>query len=216
MSSIDWLNGKPADQTRTAARTTTPATRSLTPTKSGQKSWGLSPQKVEEEPSPRRDELDLKKLHPEGITKQELMHDSPKRWDMLHQFDKTKHQTKEFLRQALQEEMEYDPECTFQPQISEMSELLMRKYARYDFHERNRMWSTRKETRIEKLRDTRVDQENYPFTPSIIKEPPKFKEGVLEKKQGVQSYLDRIHKQKTLKERDEFLRERRRPKSTLR
>ena len=144
------------------------------------------------------------------------MHDSPKRWDMLHQFDKTKHQTKEFLRQALQEEMEYDPECTFQPQISEMSELLMRKYARYDFHERNRMWSTRKETRIEKLRDTRVDQENYPFTPSIIKEPPKFKEGVLEKKQGVQSYLDRIHKQKTLKERDEFLRERRRPKSTLR
>lgn len=174
----------------------------------------MSPQRIEEESSADREELNLKKLHPEGISRKELMNDSPKRWDLLHQFDKTKQQTREFLRQALQEEMDYDPECTFQPQISEMSELLMRKYARYDFQERNSMWMGRKRNRLESLRDNRVDSETYPFTPSIIHEAPKFKTGVVETKQGVKGYLEKIAKKKLMKERDEYMRERRKPKSS--
>lgn len=114
------------------------------------------------------------------------------------------------MRQALQEEIEYDPECTFQPQISEMSELIMRKYARYDFHERNRLWSGRKQNRIEKMRTSRVDQEKFPFTPSIIADPPKFTTGKVEKKQGVKNYLDRINKKKMMEDRDKTMRARRR------
>lgn len=119
------------------------------------------------------------------------------------------------MRQALQEEIEYDPECTFQPQISEMSELIMRKYARYDFHERNRLWSGRKQNRLEKMRSTRVDQENYPFTPSIIADPPKFTSGKVEKKQGVKTYLDRINKKKMIEDRDKIMRERRKARRNL-
>ena len=137
---------------------------------------------------------------------------SVRKWRLKQ--DKTKQQTRDFLRQALQEEIEYDPECTFQPQISEMSELIMRKYSRYDFHERNRLWSGRKQSRLEKLRNTRVDQETYPFTPNIIADPPKFKPGAVEKKQGVKSYLDKIARRKMIDERDRILKERRQPKGS--
>jgi hypothetical protein len=90
-----------------------------------------------------------------------------------------------------------------------MSELIMRKYARYDFHERNRLWSGRKQNRLEKMRSTRGDQENYPFTPSIIADPPKFVSGKVEKKKGVKTYLDRIKKMKMMEERDKTMRARR-------
>lgn len=85
----------------------------------------------------------------------------------------------------------------------------MRKYTRYDFHERNRLWSGRKQSRLEKLRNTRVDQDTYPFTPNIIAEPPKYKQGVVEKKQGVKSYLDKIARRKMLEDRDKIIKEKR-------
>lgn len=90
-----------------------------------------------------------------------------------------------------------------------MSELIMRKYARYDFHERNRLWSGRKQSRLDKMRNNRVDQEAYPFTPSIIADPPKYVTGKVEKKQGVKTYLDRITKMKMMEERDKTMRARR-------
>lgn len=150
--------------------------------------------------SPESAGLDLRKLHPGGMTRQELIHDSPKRWDMLHQFDKTKQQTREFLRQALQEEMEYDPECTFQPQISEKSELLMRRYSHLDFHERAKLWSNKKEADLEETKKRMMNKETYPFHPNIIHEAPKYKTGLVETKKGVKMYLDKIAKLKTQKE----------------
>ena len=67
--------------------------------------------------------------------------------------------------------MENDPECTFQPQLSEMSELIMRKHAQMSFLDRVEMWETRK-SRNRKNRENRKDViENYSFTPNIVKKP---------------------------------------------
>lgn len=159
--------------------------------------------------------LELKKLHPADYPREEILTESPKHWDLLNQLDKTKHQTREFLRQALQEEMEYDPECTFHPQISEMSDLLMRKYSRYDFMERNKMWSAKKQSRLEKVQNQREEQENCTFTPSIIHEVPKYKPGPVYNKSGVKDYLERKNKLDRLKQRDEAIKNRRKTKSKL-
>lgn len=96
-----------------------------------------------------------------------------------------------------------------------MSELLMRKFSRFDFHERNKHWSTRKQTNISKMADKRVNKEEFPFAPKIIPQAPVYKTGVVETKQGVKSYLDKIAKQKLLKQRDEWIREKRKNRSRL-
>lgn len=52
------------------------------------RAWSLTPTKVKGEYTPDRDQLDLRRVHPEGVTRQEIMSESPKRWDLLHQFVK--------------------------------------------------------------------------------------------------------------------------------
>merc|ERR1712203_1272963 len=70
---------------------------------------------------PKNYQLQVDDLHP----RQDQVGEA-KRWEVLYEFDKTQKQTREFLREAIQEEMANDPECTFQPQLSEMSQLIMR------------------------------------------------------------------------------------------
>lgn len=74
------------------------------------------------------------------------------------------------MRQALQEELENDPECTFHPQLSEMSELIMRKHAKLSFLERMDIWARKKEQSMKELRDHQKDERElrYSFTPKIV------------------------------------------------
>jgi len=54
-----------------------------------QTGWSLSPKKVSTHESSAHDYLNLRKVHPdipEDLNRRELMNDSPKRWDLLHQF----------------------------------------------------------------------------------------------------------------------------------
>ena len=115
--------------------------------------------------------MDLNRIHPETIRREQLIFDSPNRWDILHNFDKTQKQTREFLRQALQEELENDPECTFHPQLSEMSEWLMRKHAKLSFLERMDIWARRREQNMKELKEHQKEEQEleYSFTPEIVK-----------------------------------------------
>ena len=109
--------------------------------------------------------------------------------------------------------MEYDPECTFQPHISEMSERIMRKYSKYDFYERSKIFSGREQKRQEKMKDQEEDAKAFPFHPKIIPQAPKFKEGVLETKRGVKEYLDKLQKLRNIKERQSHDKKQRKSKS---
>ena len=66
------------------------------------------------------------------------------------------------------EEMENDPECTFQPKISEKSHYLMNK-SRPDFLERNQIWQNQKESRIKELGETKDSKKllHCTFQPNI-------------------------------------------------
>lgn len=62
------------------ARSTRPATMQH------DRAWTLTPTKPREDYADDGEELDLRRVHPQGVTRQEIMSESPKRWDLLHQF----------------------------------------------------------------------------------------------------------------------------------
>merc|ERR1711935_632675 len=77
-------------------------------------------------------------------------HGQKKRWDQLYELNKLQKETREFMRQAMAEEMEEDPECTFHPKISEKSYHMVSKN-RPEFLERNQIWLDQKEMKIKAL-----------------------------------------------------------------
>jgi hypothetical protein len=73
----------------------------------------------------------------------------------------------------LQEEMENDPECTFHPQLSEMSELIMRKHSNLSFLERMDIWARKKEQTMKDLKDYKEEiiEQQYSYAPKIVNSP---------------------------------------------
>ena len=73
------------------------------------------------------------------------------------------------MRQAMAEEMEEDPECTFHPKISEKSNVLVNKN-RPDFLERNAIWLNQKEMKIKQLGENKEDKKllHCTFQPQIV------------------------------------------------
>lgn len=84
-------------------------------------------------------------------------HGNKKRWDQLYELNKLQKETREFMRQAMAEEMEEDPECTFHPKISEKSYHMVSKN-RPNFQERNQIWLDQKEMKIKALGMTNEDK----------------------------------------------------------
>ena len=74
------------------------------------------------------------------------------------------------MRQALQEELDNDPECTFHPQLSEMSELIMRKHAKLSFLERVDIWARKREQTMKELKEHKKEEQEleFSFTPEIV------------------------------------------------
>lgn len=73
------------------------------------------------------------------------------------------------MRAALAEEKDEDPECTFHPKISEMSQKLVQKN-RPDFIERNNMWLSQREEKIKQIGDSKEDKEllHCTFKPELV------------------------------------------------
>ena len=73
------------------------------------------------------------------------------------------------MRKALADEREEDPECTFQPKISEKSQQIVASL-RPDFAERNSMWLKKKQEKMENKGLDREDKDgiHYTFHPQIV------------------------------------------------
>lgn len=138
---------------------------------------------------PKNYQLQIDDLHPRDSPARE-----PKRWEILHDFDRTQKQTREFLREALEEELEQDPECTFQPQLSEMSQLIMRGSQYQGFLHRNECWQKAQEGRLSENKKAVIAQETESgnFMPLINKESPQTSGPSVVTKKGVARYLNRL------------------------
>lgn len=134
-------------------------------------------------------ELQIDELHP----KQESVKEA-KRWVVLHEFDKTQKQTREFLREALEEELANDPECTFHPQLSEMSQLIMRGSQYQGFLHRNECWQKSHQNKLEDTRKEIIAMETEAgnFAPVINKDQPVLEGPSVVTKKGVARYLNRL------------------------
>jgi hypothetical protein len=93
MASIDWesgkVNGRDASNQKGKTvgfmliqdmRSTRPATMQH------DRAWTLTPTKTQNGYGDEEEELDLRRVHPQGMSRQDVMSESPKRWDLLHQF----------------------------------------------------------------------------------------------------------------------------------
>lgn len=150
--------------------------------------------------------------------------------------DKTQKETREFLRQAIQEELENDPNCTFQPQLSEMSQLIMKKHSGMGFYDRMDMWATRKNEKMKQLSNIEREKEEYSFKPKIVsfsppllllllhpkflpnsqnKSVPKFSTGKVYQNKGVKKYLERLQRVKQIEEMDRKRAQKKRPASNF-
>lgn len=73
------------------------------------------------------------------------------------------------MRKALADEKEEDPECTFQPKISEKSQQIVAQL-RPDFTERNNLWLKKRQEKIESKGTDREDKDQIhcTFQPQIV------------------------------------------------
>ena len=67
------------------------------------------------------------------------------------------------------EEKDEDPECTFHPKISEMSQKLVQKN-RPDFIERNNLWLNQRQEKIKQIGESKEDKEllHCTFEPQLV------------------------------------------------
>jgi len=74
------------------------------------------------------------------------------------------------MKNALAEEEEDDPECTFHPKISEVSQLIIQKNNRPDFIHRNEMWVNQKQENMKQKGENREDKEllHCTFEPQLV------------------------------------------------
>jgi hypothetical protein len=74
------------------------------------------------------------------------------------------------MRKALADENMEDPECTFQPKISEKSQKIVSK-KRPDFNERNNIWLEQKKENLKQKEETREDKEylHCTFQPQLVR-----------------------------------------------
>ena len=125
------------------------------------------------------------------------------------------------MRQAIQEELENDPNCTFQPQLSEMSQLIMKKHSGMGFYDRMDMWASRRQEKMKQLSNIEREKEEYSFKPQIVsfegspknKSVPKFSTGKVYRNKGVKKYLERLQRMKQNEEMDRKRAEKKRPSS---
>ena len=150
MSSTNWPGTKP-EAGKYQARVTPAPIMQCTPTRSGRK-LGSQSLKVGEAASPKR-RVRLKKAAPgrrheagPGERLAGVLGRAVPVWQRQRP-------DQQFLRQSPQEEMESGPSM-LQPKISNKSEQFRRRFAYYDFPERNRYCATRKFSRVENQRDT--------------------------------------------------------------
>ena len=73
------------------------------------------------------------------------------------------------MRKALAEDQEEDPECTFQPKISEKSQQMVSQM-RPDFMERNNQWIEQRKEKIQAKGASKEDKDSIhcTFTPQLV------------------------------------------------
>lgn len=119
-----------------------------------------------------------------------------KRWERLHDLDKIRKETRNFIVSIKKEEMKKNEECTFKPKISESSKKLAENYAKLDFHQRSDYWQKDKNEKIKEMFESTkdADLENCTFKPKITK-IKNFKKNFAKKNEmknhGVDKFIER-------------------------
>lgn len=75
------------------------------------------------------------------------------------------------MRKALADEKEEDPECTFQPKISEKSQQIVSQM-KPDFIERNNMWMEQKKEKLKEKESSSKDNKEMihcTFQPQLVR-----------------------------------------------
>ena len=88
-----------------------------------------------------------------------------------------------------------DPDCTFHPQLSEMSQLIMRGSQHQGFMHRNECWKRAYDKKVEEAKNSDIDDiEIATFKPELISKKPKLGGPSVVTKTGVAKYLDRLNR----------------------